>query len=64
VPEESLKHIFRPFYRIAEARDRQTGGTGIGLAITERAVLLHSGQVQAANAPDGGLMIEFRLPLS
>ncbi len=64
VPEDVLQHIFRPFYRIAEARDRQSGGAGIGLAITERAVLLHSGEVQASNAPDGGLMVEFRLPLS
>lgn len=64
VPEEVLQHIFRPFYRIAEARDRQSGGAGIGLAITERAVLLHSGEVQASNAPDGGLVVEFRLPVS
>ncbi|MGA7826809.1 MAG: ATP-binding protein, partial [Geobacteraceae bacterium] len=64
VPEEVLQHIFHPFYRIAEARDRQSGGAGIGLAITERAVLLHSGEVQAANAPDGGLVVEFRLPLT
>jgi signal transduction histidine kinase len=64
VPEDVLQYIFRPFYRIAEARDRQTGGTGIGLAITERAVLLHSGEVQAANAQDGGLVVELRLPLS
>lgn len=64
VPEDALTEIFRPFYRLAKARDRQTGGTGIGLAITERAVLLHSGEVRAENAPDGGLVIEMRLPLS
>jgi len=64
VPEEVLQHIFRPFYRIAEARDRQSGGAGIGLAITERAVLLHSGEVKASNASDGGLVVEFRLPLA
>jgi len=64
VPEEALTKIFRPFYRLAEARDRQTGGTGIGLAITERAVLMHSGEVRAANASDGGLVIEMSLPLT
>ena len=41
---------------------RQTGGTGIGLAITERAVLLNHGRVTAANAPDGGLIVEIVLP--
>lgn len=61
--EEALTEIFRPFYRSAEARDRQSGGAGIGLAITERAVLLHSGEVKAANSPDGGLIITIRLPL-
>ena len=62
VPEEALAHLFEPFYRVAEARDRQTGGTGIGLAITDRAVRLHGGTVSAANAPGGGLLVEIVLP--
>lgn len=62
VPESALKDLFRPFYRIDEARDRKTGGTGIGLALTERAVELHEGTVVARNAQDGGLVVEIRLP--
>lgn len=62
VPEESLSDIFRPFYRVADARDRRTGGTGLGLAISERALRLHGGRVQASNAPDGGLVVEIKLP--
>jgi len=62
VPEAALADLFRPFYRVADARDRQTGGIGLGLAITERAVRLHGGTVTAANAPDGGLIIEIHLP--
>jgi two-component system sensor histidine kinase CpxA len=62
VPAEALADIFRPFYRVADARDRASGGTGLGLAITERAVRLHEGSVTAANHPDGGLLIELRLP--
>jgi signal transduction histidine kinase len=64
VPEEALSRMFLPFYRVADARDRQTGGTGIGLAITERAVRLHKGTVAAANAPDGGLIVEMMLPIT
>jgi two-component system sensor histidine kinase CpxA len=64
VPEESLTKLFLPFYRVAEARDRQSGGTGIGLAITDRAVKLHSGTVSARNAADGGLLVEIRLPVT
>jgi two-component system sensor histidine kinase CpxA len=64
VPEDTLSKLFLPFYRVADARDRQTGGTGIGLAITERAVRLHHGTVSAANAPDGGLIVTIVLPLA
>jgi two-component system sensor histidine kinase CpxA len=63
VPEAALAQLFQPFYRVAEARDRQTGGIGLGLAIAERAVRLHGGQVTAANAVDGGLFVELRLPV-
>ncbi|MGB7926460.1 MAG: ATP-binding protein [Pyrinomonadaceae bacterium] len=62
VPEAALTSLFRPFYRVADARDRQTGGHGLGLSITERAVRLHGGTVRASNAPGGGLIIEIRLP--
>lgn len=63
VPEEALGEIFRPFYRVEDARDRQTGGTGLGLAIAARAVRLHGGTIKAANAADGGLIVEMRLPI-
>jgi two-component system sensor histidine kinase CpxA len=63
VPQESLEKLFRPFYRLDDARGRQTGGVGLGLAITERAVRLHRGSVKASNRPEGGLMVEIRLPV-
>jgi two-component system sensor histidine kinase CpxA len=63
VPEEALDKLFRPFYRIDDARGRKTGGVGLGLAITERAVRLHGGTVKASNRPKGGLQIEIRLPI-
>jgi two-component system sensor histidine kinase CpxA len=64
VPEASLDKLFEPFYRVADARDRQTGGTGIGLAITRRAVRLHGGTVRARNHPEGGLDVILELPAS
>ncbi|MDX2479768.1 MAG: ATP-binding protein [Desulfuromusa sp.] len=63
VPEEALAKLFEPFYRVAAARDRQSGGTGIGLAIAERAIKLHSGTILATNRSEGGLLIEIVLPV-
>ncbi len=62
VPEAALKSIFHPFYRLDGSRQRSTGGFGVGLAITERAVLLHGGDVVATNAAEGGLIVEMHLP--
>ena len=63
VPEESIPHLFKPFYRADHGRDRESGGAGLGLAITEAAVRLHNGTVRAMNAGDGGLIIEISLPI-
>jgi len=61
VPDAALSEIFRPFYRVDEARDREAGGVGLGLAIAERAVRLHGGSVKAANADGGGLEVTITL---
>jgi two-component system sensor histidine kinase CpxA len=61
VPESALTEIFRPFYRVESDRDRDTGGAGLGLAITERAIALHNGSVRAQNSSPG-LTVEIRLP--
>jgi two-component system sensor histidine kinase CpxA len=63
VPPDALEKLFEPFYRLDDARGRQTGGVGLGLAITERAVRFHGGKVAAFNRDGGGLMVELRLPL-
>ena len=63
VPEAALDKLFEPFYRIDQARNRQAGGAGLGLAITQRAVQLHGGMVSASNAADGGLIVELQFPL-
>lgn len=60
VPDEELPNLFRPFYRVGEARERKTGGIGLGLAIAERAVKAHKGTITAKNS-NGGLSIEIEL---
>jgi two-component system sensor histidine kinase CpxA len=61
VPEETLEKLFTPFYRVADARERESGGTGIGLAIADRSVRLHGGTIRAENRSRGGLKIEISL---
>lgn len=60
VPEEELEKLFRPFYRVGEARERRTGGIGIGLAIAEQAIKAHRGTIRAKNTGDG-LVVEIGL---
>ncbi len=64
VPDSSLAKIFEPFYRLDDARNRQTGGAGLGLSIADRAIRLHGGQISASNRKEGGLEIEIRIPAS
>jgi two-component system sensor histidine kinase CpxA len=63
VPEAELTHIFEPFYRVGEARERSSGGVGLGLSIADRTIKLHGGSIRAENVP-GGLLITIELPIS
>lgn len=62
VPEPHLGRIFEAFYRVAEARSRDDGSTGLGLAITARIMMLHGGHATARNHLDGGLVVELYFP--
>jgi len=63
VPRESLRAMFLPFRRIGDARERDSGGVGLGLAIADHAVRAHHGSIWAENADGGGLRVVIRLPL-
>lgn len=63
VPEESLAHIFDPFYRVEKDRGRTSGGVGLGLAIAKRAVELHRGHMRASNM-NPGLHVDIDLPVA
>ncbi len=63
VPEKFLPVLFDPFVRVDDARDRSSGGYGLGLAIAKRAISVHGGTVVAANEPDGGLRVVISLPI-
>jgi two-component system sensor histidine kinase CpxA len=62
VPGGDLTRIFEPFYRVAESRDRDSGGEGIGLAITSQVFRAHGGSAGAQNLAGGGLQVRLRMP--
>jgi two-component system sensor histidine kinase CpxA len=64
IPADQLDAIFRPFYRVDYARSPGTGGFGVGLAIAERAVRLHQGELRASNRAGGGATIRMSFPVS
>jgi two-component system sensor histidine kinase CpxA len=57
IPAEALPKIFDPFYRIDEARTRESGGVGLGLAIVKTCVESLGGTVAAVNREPSGLAV-------
>jgi len=64
IPPKDLELVFQRFYRVDEARDRDTGGVGLGLAIARQVAVLHGGSLVARNRTDGGSVFTLRLPLA
>ncbi len=62
VAEDQLVDIFEPFYRTDQARARESGGYGLGLAIAYRSVKLHKGDIWAENSQPHGLTVQIKLP--
>jgi len=64
IPVDHLERIFEPFVRIETSRSRETGGIGMGLAITRSIVHGHGGDIEAVNGDKGGLRIVVTLPIA
>ena len=62
VPEEELPKLFEPFYRPDKSRTRETGGTGLGMAIVESSVRACGGKSCAEKSEMGGLLVRISLP--
>ncbi|MBO5488755.1 MAG: two-component sensor histidine kinase, partial [Eubacterium sp.] len=63
IPEELQDSIFERFYRVDKARSRETGGNGLGLAITRSAILLHRGSIKVHSIEQQGTTFNVRIPL-
>jgi len=63
IPPDDLPYIFERFYRADKSRTRSGGGTGLGLAIAKGFVEAHGGRIWAENAPAGGSVFRFGIPI-
>ncbi|MCV4283355.1 ATP-binding protein [Pseudomonas capsici] len=62
IPVAEQEHIFEPFYRLDRSRDRDTGGFGLGLAISRQAIECQGGRITVDSSPLGGARFEIHLP--
>ena len=63
IAPEHREDVFRPFFRIDEARNQDEGGTGLGLAIARDIARSHGGDIMLGQSPMGGLRATVRLPV-
>jgi two-component system, OmpR family, sensor histidine kinase SenX3 len=64
IAEGDRDRIFERFYRVDQARSRETGGTGLGLSIVKHIVANHGGEVRVWSAPGSGSTFTLRLPVT
>lgn len=62
IPAELLEAVFEPFFRVEGSRNRDTGGTGLGLYIASDLTRLLGGRLSLNNRPEGGLSARLWLP--
>lgn len=63
IPPDQLDQVFQPFRRLEGSRNRETGGTGLGLPIARNVLRAHGGDVTLVNRPGGGARATVTLPL-
>lgn len=62
IPDAELERVFEPFYRLESSRNRDTGGSGLGLSIARNIARAHGGELTLRNYPQGGLEAVLELP--
>ncbi len=63
IPSGELERVFEPFHRLEASRNRETGGTGLGLPIARNILRAHGGDVALCNRATGGLRATVTLPV-
>jgi signal transduction histidine kinase len=63
IPPDALDHVFRPYYRVDQSRNRSTGGVGLGLTVAQSIIQGHGGEIILENRREGGLQARVVLPV-
>jgi two-component system osmolarity sensor histidine kinase EnvZ len=63
IPAGQREEVFKPFYRLDDARNQDETGTGLGLSIARDIARAHGGDVKLAESPLGGLRAEISIPV-
>ena len=64
IPEDCQSNIFERFYRVDNARSRDTGGSGLGLSITRNVIIMHKGAIRVYSKEKAGTTFTIRIPLN
>jgi signal transduction histidine kinase len=64
IADDRKEDVFKPFLRLEDSRNRETGGTGLGMSVARTIIRAHGGDISLNNRAEGGLSIKVRLPLS
>lgn len=62
IPADAREDVFKPFFRLDQARNLDASGTGLGLAIVRDIAMAHGGEVKLEDSPSGGLRVILKLP--
>ncbi len=62
IPDEDLREVLKPFVRLEASRNKDTGGSGLGLSIAQSIIQAHGAELDLHNSKSGGLRASFKLP--
>jgi signal transduction histidine kinase len=63
IAAENMASVFEPFHRLETSRNRETGGSGLGLSIARNIIRAHGGDIVLTNLPERGLRVRVTLPV-
>ncbi len=62
IPADQREKVFTPFFRLETSRNRETGGTGLGMSVARNIARQHGGDIELLNREGGGLIVRMMLP--